>query len=206
MEAQLRKQPPEFWAKFLIIALFVICAIALFSCSAPKRAAKAIKRIGIEPIALEIVKNYPEYLTTDTVKIDTIINVPFEVKVPEFHFDTVTNTTIINDCNELHYVDSKISISIKNGHLSYIVKSYLIKDTAKAHVSFSKPAGLCPGVGVVKGLTKLNAKQILENNKLREQKNRWRIIAIVEAMFLILIFAYFLIRIIIWVKTLPFHK
>jgi hypothetical protein len=136
---------------FIRIALMAICAIlmfALFSCSPEKRLAKAVKKHGPKEVAAHIITFYPEYIGTDTVRVDTIIEKVVEVLVPEIRHDTVIEVKIEKEgIARFDYNDSKLWIKIRvvNGkaNLEYLVKERTVKDTVHVPVTVKVPCH-CP--------------------------------------------------------------
>lgn len=106
--------------KLLIILL-------LSSCSIQKRADKALKRIGADPLLTSIKNKHPEKFYTDTTprfvtitKVDT-----FEIVTNQVLVDTFI--TQIKDTCDLSYEDSNIFISINGSSIKYKIKSKVKK-------------------------------------------------------------------------------
>jgi hypothetical protein len=174
---------------FYIFSLLFV----LNSCSIDKRATRAIKRIGAEPIAVALTKLRPDLLRGDTVYIDTIIKIPFEVKVPEFIYDT-TYTDTSTTCKKILYEDKKLFFQsyLLNGknNVIYKIKTQTYRDTAKKRIYIDKPCPPCPGKNLIEEIKKQNQIQI---NKLNQkiEKIKWQrkwLIIILCSIILILIF------------------
>lgn len=166
--------------------------ILLYSCNVNKRAVRAIKRIGAEPIAVALTKLRPDLLRGDTVYIDTIIKIPFEVKVPEYIYDT-TYTDTSTTCKKIIYNDKKLFFQsyLLNGknNVVYKIKSQTYRDTAKKRVYIDKPCPPCPGKNLIEEIKKQNQIQLNQLNK-KIEKIKWQrkwLIIILCALILILI-------------------
>lgn len=173
---------------FLLVALFFI-----FGCSPEKRASKAIKRIGADPVAVALTKLRPDLLRGDTVEIDTTIKVPFEVRVPEYLHDT-TYTDTGSVCKRFYYNDSKISFKIFEldgaSNVWYKIKAVVVKDTVSKVITITEPCPPCPGRSLLDQITNEHkAEMMKKESQIQKLKNYrvwfWVIVVILVAMFII---------------------
>jgi len=149
-------------------SFILIIGIILSSCSVNKRARKAIKRIGAEPIAVALTQLRPDLLRGDTIKIDSIIRIPFEVKVPEYIHDTAYIDTTTS-CKKLNFEDRKlifrsVEIDGKN-NVWYKIKQQTIRDTAKTRIYIERPCPPCPGRSLIDEIKKQNEAKLAELTK-----------------------------------------
>lgn len=177
---------------FYLLFLLLVILFFIFgaSCTPVKRAKKAIKRIGAEPVAVALTQLRPDLLRGDTVRIDTTIRVPFEVRVPDFIHDTAyTDTGSV--CKRFYYEDEKLSFKIfeldGKSNVFYKIKAKVIRDTVNNTITIEKPCAPCPSRSLVDMLKNDYDKKTMEQElKIKELKKYriyfWVILAVILAL------------------------
>lgn len=104
--------------------IIFILTLSIASCSVQKRAARALKRIGADPLLSEIQKSYPDKFYNDTTPRYITIT-----KVDTFEYVTTStiHDTIVKDTCYLDYEDKNLRLSINGTKLKYHIKSKVEK-------------------------------------------------------------------------------
>jgi hypothetical protein len=156
-------------AKAMLFAFIMIILFGMItSCSQEKRIARFVKKEGAKPVAAFIAKEHPELFKPQTVRFDSLIEVPVKIFIPEYIKDTVIET--VSTCSLFTYNDDRLLFKVRDNKVSYTIKSTTVRDTVYKQVFIEKEAQPCVTEVILDELRKENIQLLAY---IEAGKNRW---------------------------------